>query len=195
MELLNEIRKYYNTGVFPKQAVNEAYFLFEAFSNEELSEDNETERDDVLNKIKMDKFVVNDYPSFFENLYSGKRKSFLSQYTPEEFKENGVKTYQVEGYPIGFALKPDKDGVDIISVHNNSEVRNIGDELISAAVRLGGTKLDHFDGFLSDLYQKHGFDEYERYKWDDAYAPEEWNYEKYGRPDVVYRRLNKNPQG
>lgn len=193
MELLNEIRNYYKTGSFPKQAFDEAYCLFEAFSNEELTEENEPEREDVLQKIKNNRFIVNDYDAFFANLYSGKRNAYLSRYTPQEFAENNVKTYQVEGYPIGFALKPDMDGVDIISVHNNSGVKSIGDELIDAAVRLGGTKLDHYDGFLSTLYDRHGFEEVARFPWDDKYVPRDeegnvlWDYEKYGRPDVVYR--------
>ena len=193
MDLLNEIRNYYKTGIFPKQAFDEAYRLFEAFSNEDLMEENDVERDDVLQKIKNDRFIVNDYDSFFANLYAGKRNAYLSRYTPQEFAENKVKTFQLEGYPIGFALKPDKDGIDIISVHNNSGVRGIGDELIDAAVRHGGTKLDHYDGFLSDLYDRHGFKEVARFQWDDKYVPRDeegnvlWNYERDGRPDVVYR--------
>ena len=56
----------------------------------------------------------------------------------------------------------------------------------------GGTKLDHYDGFLSSLYEPLGFKEYKRYKWDNKFAPDNWDYEKDGRPDVVMRKLDKN---
>ena len=85
---------------------------------------------------------------------------------------------------------PDGD-MDIISVHNNTDIHGVGEALIDSAKRLGGTTLDHFDGFLSNFYAKKGFKEDARGKWDDQYAPEDWDYEKYGRPDVVLRRLEK----
>jgi hypothetical protein len=54
----------------------------------------------------------------------------------------------------------------------------------------GGTKLDHFDGKLSDIYSRNGFVEYGRDKWNDEYRPVDWD-NKNGTPDVVYRRLEQ----
>lgn len=188
MDLLNEIRFFQNTGFFPCDAMNEAAMWMEAMDE---SSDGEVspERDEILRRIEADDFVVDDYDAFVNNLRQSKRSSFLTQYTPDDFKNNGVKTFQVRDYPIGYALKKDADGVDIISVHNNSGVGGIGDALIQSAVKHGGTKLDHFHGYLSDFYTRNGFEEYDRYKWDDQYAPKDWDYDKYGRPDVIFRRL------
>jgi hypothetical protein len=61
---------------------------------------------------------------------------------------------------------------------------------MTSAKNNGGTQLDHFEGCLSDFYERNGFAEYDRCKWDDQYAPEDWDYEKYDRPDVVFRRLS-----
>lgn len=142
------------------------------------------EREAVLELIKNDQFEVNKYSEFSKALYKSSRKSYLSEYTLDEFKD--MTTYKVEGYDIGYAIKSDGD---IVSVFNNSGIKGIGKELVKSAIRNGGTKLDHFDGFLSDFYEDLGFKEYMRYTWDDQYAPKDWDYEKDGRPDVIMRKL------
>ena len=194
MEILNEIKFYKKTGKLLNNTIREALYqhdLFECLINEDDIH-NTSERVDVLNKINNDQYIRNDYESFIAEIGKNKRSSFLTPYTVEEFQNAKVQTFQVPGYEIGFALKPMPDGdMDIISVHNNTDIHGVGEALIDSAKRLGGTTLDHFDGFLSDFYAKKGFKEYGRWKWDDQYAPEDWDYEKLGRPDVVLRRLEK----
>ncbi|MGB1743115.1 MAG: hypothetical protein ACPHHR_09755 [Cycloclasticus sp.] len=62
--------------------------------------------------------------------------------------------------------------------------------LVPAAIRAGATRLDAFEGFLTEAYARHGFVEVHRAKWDDQYAPEGWDKEKNGTPDVVYMELS-----
>jgi GNAT superfamily N-acetyltransferase len=83
-----------------------------------------------------------------------------------------------------------KDG-DIISVFKNPifQQKGVADVLIEFAKQKGGKKLDCFDGFLTKLYSKFGFKEKTRMTWDDQYAPNNWNYERDGRPDVVMMEL------
>ena len=113
---------------------------------------------------------------------------------PEDFAEMGAITFKLQGYNIDYALHPMEDGNgDIISVHNNEPtIHNIGATLIDNAKVNGDNQLDHFDGFLSDLYSNAGFEEYDRWKFNRQYAPEDWNYERDGEPDVVLRRLAKD---
>ncbi len=186
--------KHYNK----KQNVYENAFDNSFIENDTLSEDkvDNEESQKVKEMILSNEYWIrNQYEQFLESLNRSTRKSFLSKYTAEELKNHNVQTYQLNGYHIGYALKPDEDGVDIISVHNNEpNIKGVGDALIESAKANGGTKLDHYDGFLSDLYSKHGFEEYDRYKWDDQYADPNWDYERYGRPDVILRKLKKVPQ-
>lgn len=158
----------------------------------EEKEDNDESRE-VRQMIESNKFWIrNDYEGFINSLMKSTRTPFLSKYTPKQLADMGVQTYQLKGYNIGYALKPDpSDGlVDIISLHNNEpNIAHIGDALIESAKANGGNKLDHYDGFLSNLYDKHGFKETERFKWNDDYADPNWDYEKYGRPDVICRQL------
>ncbi len=109
---------------------------------------------------------------FYDSLYSGKRAGFLSPYSVEQLSH--MDLYLIEGHNAGFAIK---DGDDIVSVHNNSALTGLGGEFMRKAKEVGGARLDHFDGFLSGLYRKHGFtDVYEIYQWSEQYKPEAWNY-------------------
>jgi len=110
---------------------------------------------------------------FAESLYAGKRSGFLSHYSSDELSR--MDLYLLDGHNAGFAIK---DGDDIVSVHNNSELRGLGNEFMRKAKEVGGARLDHFDGFLSGLYRKHGFTNvYEIYQWDEQYKPATWNYD------------------
>lgn len=186
--------KHYNK----RQNIYEYAFDNSFIEDESLMEDkvDNEESQKVREMILSNQYWIrNEYEQFLDSLNQSTRKPFLSKYTAEELKNHNVQTYQLNGYHIGYALKPDEDGVDIISVHNNEpNIKGVGDALIESAKSNGGTKLDHYDGFLSDLYSKHGFEEYDRYKWDDQYADPNWDYERYGRPDVVLRRLKNIPQ-
>lgn len=186
--------KHYNK----RQNIYEYAFDNSFIEDETLTEDkvDNEESQKVKEMILSNQYWIrNQYEQFLESLNRSTRKPFLSKYTAEELKNHNVQTYQLNGYHIGYALKPDEDGVDIISVHNNEpNIKGVGDALIESAKANGGTKLDHYDGFLSDLYSKHGFEEYDRYKWDDQYADPNWDYERYGRPDVILRKLKKVPQ-
>ena len=186
--------KHYNK----RQNIYEYAFDNSFIEDETLTEDkvDNEESQKVKEMILSNHYWIrNQYEQFLESLNRSTRKPFLSKYTAEELKNHNVQTYQLNGYHIGYALKPDEDGVDIISVHNNEpNIKGVGDALIESAKANGGTKLDHYDGFLSHLYSKHGFEEYDRYKWDDQYADPNWDYERYGRPDVILRKLKKVPQ-
>jgi hypothetical protein len=101
-----------------------------------------------------------------------------------------MKLFKLRGFNIGFALKQ-KDGqfTEIVAVHNNEpDVRGVGKLLVRAAVQNGGRYLDHFDGFLSPLYQSSGFREYARDKYDPKYDPDGKFEKQYGRQDVIYRK-------
>jgi len=110
---------------------------------------------------------------FYDSLYAGARSGFLSYYSKDELA--AMHLYLIKGHNAGFALK---GGNDIVSVHNNSELRGLGKFFMEAAKQKGGTMLDHFDGFLSGLYRKNGFtDVYEVYQWDEQYRPKQWTYD------------------
>ena len=112
--------------------------------------------------------------------------SFVTKYSPEEYREMGAKCFLSESGRSGFALKPDGD---IISVFSSPGAKE-GRWAMMSAIANGGTKLDCFEGFLSDkFYPQFGFEEYERWEWDDQYAPAGWDYDKYNRPGIILMEL------
>jgi hypothetical protein len=170
--------------------------------------------EDVVLKIHASEWETNPN-EFYNSFMSSDRIGFLTPYTVDELKEFSL--YKVNGYKIGFAVK--KDG-DIILVHNNEPyVKNIGKLLLNKAIKNGGIKLDHFDGFLTGFYKSVGFNFNSNDYFLDEYAPETWEYKaidienpkqsiyanelivdeeslitaktRYdsGRPDIVYRKL------
>ena len=100
-----------------------------------------------------------------------------------------MRLFMTNDQQAGFAL----DGTDIVSVFNahqsDHKLASVG--LIQLAVQAGGRRLDAFDTMLPMLYGFNKFKAVARMKWDDKYAPENWDYDFYkdfndGRPDLVF---------
>ena len=110
---------------------------------------------------------------FFNSLYGGERSGFLTYYSKDELA--AMNLFLVDGHNAGFAIKTDGD---IVSVHNNSSLRGLSSLFMNEAKAQGGNKLDHFDGFLTGLYRKYGFNNvYQIYQWEEQYKPKGWNYD------------------
>jgi len=112
------------------------------------------------------------------------RGAFLGGYSEDDYKK--MRTFLSTDGKTGFAIKDDGD---LVSVFNNGGVKGAGKVAIKTAIKQGAKKLDCFDGFLPNFYSGFGFKERERLKWDDQYAPENWDYKNYNRPDVVFMGL------
>lgn len=136
-----------------------------------LEEGNETSG--VLELIDADAWEEGDPHRFAESLYSSQRGEFLTPYSLSEF--SSMNLYKLKSHNMGFAIKNDGD---VIAVHNNAGIRGAGPLLMQASIRNGGTKLDHFDGFLTNFYNQNGFGGVVNVDaWNDDYAPDNWKYE------------------
>lgn len=121
--------------------------------------------------IKSDQWDPPDPQKFLASLTSGKRSEMLTPYSAGELSK--MHLFKAQGSNAGFAIKSDGD---IVAVHNNTGVGGIGGELIKAAKRNGGVKLDHFDGFLTGFYERFGFKVVSHEPFNDDYAPQGWKY-------------------
>jgi hypothetical protein len=119
----------------------------------------------------------------------------VALYSPDEYRD--MRTFLTQDRSAGFALKGD----DIVSVfkHPNSPHGKIANSsILPLATAQGGRRLDAFDTNLPSIYADSDFRAVARLPWNDAYAPEGWNYDrmkKYnnGRPDVVF--MTHEPHG
>jgi len=128
--------------------------------------------------------------SFKQSLSKSKHKEMLTDYSVQDLSK--MKLFKLKGYNIGYALKQfENEGYcEIVAVHNNEpDVKGIGDILMKSAIANGGKYLDHFDGFLSNLYGNLGFQEYKRDKYDPQYDPQGTFANTYGKQDVIYRKF------
>jgi hypothetical protein len=141
-------------------------------------------------------------PAYFAHaIQVSRHREFLHPFTEEDFE--GFRLFKIRGIDAGFAIKPDGD---IVSVHNNDRIaRGLRRDLIKHAIASGGTKLDHFDGYLNRVFAW-DFPIVENVvQWNDEYAPKGWKYlpvdpvkcftknfpkDYYlGKPAVIYRRV------
>ena len=91
-----------------------------------------------------------------------------------------------------YALTPDAEIVSLFSIGEPGAGRGA----LADAIKRGGAHLQAFDGFLTHYYRTQGFEEKSRVVFDPGLAPEGWNYEKDGKPDVVFMRyVGHYPQG
>lgn len=167
--------------------------LVELFSNVILENSDNGIREDVVKKIEANDYEKSNPSQFREALNKSKHSLMLSDYSEADFAK--MKLFKLSGYNIGFALKQRQDSTEydeIVSVFNNEPgVKGIGEILLQSAVKNGGRYLDHFDGFLTDLYQKAGFAQYARDKYNPEYDEGGKFKEKYGESDVIYRKFTK----
>jgi hypothetical protein len=120
---------------------------------------------------------------FTTQLQMNKRSQFLSPYKPDDLKEDDVFLFDTPYGKAGYAIRPDGYAG---SLFNNSQMPGLGAEMIVDAALHGATHGDCYDGYLPEYYKKFGMVETHRDKWDDKYAPENWDYANHGKPDIVY---------
>ena len=133
----------------------------------------------------MIKFLTVNPETFFNSINRTKKhKEFLTINPVNEYKK--TKTFLNKKNNSGYAITPNNE---IISLFNNSGIKGLGRGALNDAIKNGGDNLNCFDGFLAEFYKSEGFIETHRIKFDKLYAPKNWNYKKYGQPDLVFLTL------
>ena len=91
------------------------------------------------------------------------------------------------GY-VTAAVKPSKEITAVSSPlsHKGESNRYEVEKAINRAIELGGDWLNCFNGKLVEIYKSLGFRPVCSTPFVDEFAPEDWPYEKYGRPDIVF---------
>lgn len=82
------------------------------------------------------------------------------------------------------AITPDNN---IVSIFNGGEKRGVLKTLLPVAIQQGGRKLDNYNSQkLSAMYMMYGFNPTSKVKFNSKFAPDDWNYERDGEPDIVF---------
>jgi len=138
----------------------------------------------ALEDINNLNFIKDDYDSYLSQYRKDTKKNNLTSFVDsDEMKGNKYHTYQVPNVNAGFFIG--EDGY-IGGLYNNSSFPNLGQMLMQAGEKLGGTFFDHFDGRLSYLYDRKNIPVIGHDIWDDSHKPEEWDYEPLNARDIHY---------
>lgn len=140
--------------------------------------DDEPSGAELVREADPEEFAENIETMVEENPEMG---AFLSEHPPEELEDHALYTSSEGVAGIGVS----EEG-DIQNLHNHTGPPGIGSEFLERGIEDGGRTLDCYDGHLRELYADHGFREVGRIEFDPEYAPDGWNFEDYGEPDVVF---------
>ena len=122
---------------------------------------------------------------YVEELNKTKESDPETYWTVDSVSEKDASEGTIVGDKDGYGVVS-KDG-DIKGVFKTltSKAKNVADKILQAAVKAGGIKLDNFDNYLSKIYKRNGFRVVSRIPFNEKYAPDGWNKQKHGTPDVV----------
>lgn len=123
--------------------------------------------------------------TYVEELAKTKESDPETYWSVSEVSEEDAAKGTIIDTPDGSALvKPDGDIAGVFK-KLASKAKGVAQDLLNKAIAAGGIKLDNFDGYLTKQYEKAGFRVVSRTPFNEQYAPEGWNKEKHGTPDVV----------
>lgn len=103
----------------------------------------------------------------------------------------GQKVFTTDEGRVGFAVSADGE-LNSVFKHPDSKLKSVIQEIVPISVAAGATKLTAFDGYLVEQYSKAGFTETSRVPFDPEQAPENWDTESMGTPDVVSMEYTGN---
>lgn len=108
--------------------------------------------------------------------------AFVTKHSIDEYKN--MKLYITLDGSAGIAITSDNN---IVSIFNGGEKKGVLKTLLPLAIGQGGRKLDNFNSAkLSGMYELYGFNPISKVKFNSQFAPDDWNYERDGEPDIVF---------
>ncbi len=117
------------------------------------------------------------------------RAAYLTPHTAgdyEKMTQDGSRLFLSKDGKVGYVIS--KQG-DLQNLFNNHGPRGAGAAAVASAIGNGARTLDCFGPFLPRLYHQMGFRAFQTLRFADEYAPEGWDYQEFGRPDVVFMEL------
>ncbi len=110
--------------------------------------------------------------------------AFLSPHNEDYYTENNTSLFLSSDSQSGFGINPDGE---LISVFALEKTR--GKTLVAEAKKSGAKYLSCMGDHLLNLYSEFGFSKVSILKWDNKFAPKDWNYERFGTPNIYEMKL------
>lgn len=118
------------------------------------------------------------------------KRIMLTPYTLNDYDALYTRLYLSQNHDAGFGISRDGELLSVFSL-----IRGNSKAIIEAAIELGAIEVSCFDieGKLPSLYRAYGFKDDQRVPWDPARAPDGWDYDRYGTPDILFLRRPSPP--
>lgn len=103
---------------------------------------------------------------------------FLDLYSEEDYKKMETKLFLSDDKLAGFGINPDGTLISVFSLEKGR-----GQDLVREAVGRGARSLGCLGNKLRELYGGGGFRVKNDEPWNEAFAPRNWCYERFGTPN------------
>ncbi len=113
----------------------------------------------------------------------------VDSHTADELRNEGAITFLAKDNMSGGAVMPDGN-ITAVFKNSKSKSRRAGVDIITTALENGGNKLDCYGKNLLSLYASLGFEPVARVKFNAEYAPEGWDFDKFGMLDIYVMKHN-----
>lgn len=120
-----------------------------------------------------------------EAINTNEHGAYVSPQSVEDLKSNAKRTFLTPDNNAGVVVFNNGD-IGALFKNPKLQQRSVSLDLVLTAIENGGNKLDNYDGYLTRNYTQFGFIPVARVAFNEQYAPENWNYEKFGKPDVIF---------
>lgn len=131
------------------------------------------------------------YDAIIEAKDNNPYQAYVDASNPEDLA--GKRMFLYAGGTMGFAIESDGNITNVFKNTDLIQERGLGQEMMLQALDKGGNRLDHFDGKLTDLYGEVGFTPITKVEFNREFAPDGWNYERDGTPDIIFSIHNGDP--
>lgn len=110
--------------------------------------------------------------------------AFLTPHTKLDYEAKGTRLFLSQDLCSGFGVNPDGELISVFALEKQR-----GRILVAEARKQGAKYLSCMGDHLFELYSQFDFGKTEVLKWDNQFAPKNWNYERFGNPNIYEMRL------
>jgi hypothetical protein len=110
--------------------------------------------------------------------------AFLTPHTETDYTAKGTRLFLSEDMQSGFGINPDGELISVFALE-----RSRGRILVAEAMQQGAKYLSCMGDHLLEMYSEFGFGPVKVLKWDNRFAPNNWNYERFGTPNIYDMKL------
>lgn len=120
----------------------------------------------------------------FRNMLENDLLAFLTLHTIEDYGNKETRLFLSQDLKSGFGINPDGELISVFALE-----RKRGKILVAEARECGAKYLSCMGDHLFCLYAEFGFSPVNVLKWDNRFAPKNWNYDRFGEPNIYEMRL------